>query len=305
MKTLAAFIMRGRMQATMVASVLAVLAVLITPLAIGSSAVVGLVTLRHGLREGVLVTLLGLVSLAALGYLLFSQPVVLAVSGAILWVPLVLLGVVMRLTRSLRLGVELALAGGVLLVVLQYLLLDDVVAFWTALLAEYIGQVVDPAVVAETDRRELAASMARWMAGSLGAAWFLQLVLSLFLARSWQAALYNPGGFTRELHELRLGRWLLLLLPVLLLADVAGDRPGFLTQLAVVAAGAFLLQGVALVHGLVSGLKASQIWLIGFYLLLVIGIPASVMLVASAGYADGWLDFRARARARFGNKRDG
>lgn len=305
MKSLAAFIMRGRVQAAMVASVLAALAVLITPLAIGSAAVIGLVTLRQGAREGILVMLMGSVALVALGYLLLGQPLVLAFSGALLWLPLFILGLIMRVTRSLVLGVELAVMGGALLVLLQYLLLDDVTGFWTGLLGEYMLQLVDPSVVTEADRQAMVDAMAPWMAGSLGAAWFLQLVLSLLLARSWQAALYNPGGFGRELFELRLRRWLLLVVPVILVVDMTSDTPGIMTQLLVVGMSAFFVQGVALVHGLVGSFKVNQAWLIGFYLLLVIAIPMSITAVAAAGYADGWLDIRARARARFNNDRNG
>ena len=145
--------------------------------------------------------------------------------------------------------------------------------------------------------------LAPWMAGGLGAAWFVQLVLSMFLARSWQSVLYHPGGFSQEFYELRLGRWLLLLVPVLLLSGMLGDKPGFLAQLALVGMAAFFIQGVALVHGLVSNYKAGQIWLIGFYLLLIIGMPASFTAVSAAGYADGWLNIRAKARP--GSKNSG
>ena len=96
-----------------------------------------------------------------------------------------------------------------------------------------------------------------------------------------------------------------LALPVLLVADMISDQPGFVTQLLVVGMSAFFVQGVAVVHGLVGVFKVSQVWLVGFYFLLVIGIPASITAVAAAGYADGWLDIRARARARFHKNRNG
>ena len=296
MKALAGFVVRGRMQATIVASVLAVLAVLITPLSVFSAAVIGLVALSQGIREGFLVVLMGLVALAALGWLLFDGPMVLLATGAVLWLPLLLMGEALRITRSLRLVVEIAAAAGMLLIALQYLLLDDVTGFWNELLQQYLTLLVNPDVVQEADRQNVADTLAPWMAGGLGAAWFIQLVLSIFLARSWQSVLYHPGGFSQEFYELRLGRWLLLLVPVLLLSGMLGDKPGFLAQLALVGMAAFFIQGIALVHGLVSNYKAGQVWLIGFYLLLIIGMPASFTAVSAAGYADGWLNIRAKAR---------
>ena len=296
MKALAGYVVRGRMQATIAASVLAVLAVLITPLSVFSAAVIGLVALSQGIREGFLVVLMGLVALAVLGWLLFDGPMVLLATGAVLWLPLLLMGEVLRITRSLRLVVEIAVAAGMLLIALQYLLLDDVAGFWSELLQQYLTLLVNPEVVQEVERQNMADVLAPWMAGGLGAAWFVQLVLSMFLARSWQSVLYHPGGFSQEFYELRLGRWLLLLVPVLLLSGMLGDKPGFLAQLALVGMAAFFIQGVALVHGLVSNYKAGQIWLIGFYLLLIIGMPASFTAVSAAGYADGWLNIRAKAR---------
>ncbi len=296
MKALAAFVMRGRMQATIVASILAVLAVLITPLSVGSAAVIGLVALRRGIREGFMVLLMGLAALAALGWLLFGEPLVLLAMGAILWLPLLILGEALRVTRSLRLVVEMVAAAGMLLIAMQYLLLDDVIGFWQELLQQYLTVLVNPDVVPEADRQGMIDALAPWMAGGLGAAWFIQLVLSLFLARSWQSVLYHSGGFSQEFYELRLGRWLLLLVPVLLLSSMMGDKPGFLAQLALVGMSAFFIQGVALVHGLVANYKAGQGWLIGFYLLLIIGMPASFTAVSAAGYADGWLNIRAKAR---------
>ena len=298
MKALAAFIMRGRMQATIVASVLVVLALLLTPLGVVSAAVVGLVALRQGVREASLVMLMGALALALLGLLLFGQPMALALTGILLWLPLVILGEVLRITRSLRLAVELAVLGGFLLVGLQYLLLGDVAAFWQETLGQYLGQFMNPELVSEQERLEMAAAIAPWMAGGLGAAWFLQLVVSLFLARGWQAALYHPGGFGEEFYQLRLGGWLLILVPVLLVAGMLAGTPALFSQLGLVGMSAFFVQGVSVVHALTSRNKSGQYWLIGFYFLLIIGMPASFTAVSAAGYADGWLNIRARVRPR-------
>ena len=55
MRFLASMAMRGRSQAVMAATVLAILALPLPPLSILSAAVVALVTLRRGIREGLLI----------------------------------------------------------------------------------------------------------------------------------------------------------------------------------------------------------------------------------------------------------
>jgi hypothetical protein len=128
----------------------------------------------------------------------------------------------------------------------------------------------------------------------------------LFLARYWQAALYNPGGFREEFHGLRLRRAVLIALPLLLLLAWAQGETGSLpAQLVLVLEAGLLLQGLALVHGVVGRLGAGIPWLVGFYSLLVVGFPHTVTLVTIAGYFDGWLDFRTKVRARSGTDGSG
>jgi hypothetical protein len=298
LKALAAFVMRGRMPATMVAVTTAVLALLITPLAIVSSATVGLVALRHGLREAALVTAFGLIALGALGALIFGQAGGLFAVGIGLWLPLLLLGWVLGSWRSLALAVELIVLAGFGLVFAQHLLFDDPSTFWGGLLHEFFGQMFEPGALEDGQTEAFIGAMAPWMVGGVAALWSLQLAVALFLARAWQAALYNPGGFRSEFHALRLGRWLAVLVPLLLVAGMFSERPGLAAQLSVVGMMAFFIQGVSLAHSLVGRLKAGVGWLVGFYLLLFIALPHSFTAVSAAGFADSWLNFRAKVRPR-------
>jgi hypothetical protein len=299
-KALASLVMRGRTPAIAMAVVLAALSLIILPLGLLSATVVALVALRHGARESAVVTVGGLLALTGLGGLIFGQPATLALLGLLMWLPAVALALLLRASRSLALTLEIALLAAAGLVLGQYLL-GDPVAFWSALLEDFLGQMADPSVMGEADRQQVVAAMAPWMVGGVAAAWFLQQALVLFLARYWQAALYNPGGFRAEFHGLRLRRWLFIALPVLLLASlVQGQGASPLAQLVLVLEAGLLLQGVALVHGLVGRFGATVGWLIGFYSLLVVGMPHTVTLVTIAGFLDGWLDFRAKVRSRSG-----
>ena len=300
MKAFANWVMKGRMQAVIAATVLAVLALLITPLGIVSAAVVALTVLRQGWREGLLVVGSSLLAIAGLGGLLFQMPLAMVLIGCGLWVPAAVLGGIMGRAGSLRLAIEAAVIAAAAIVLLQYLLMADPAAFWSDALSEFLVRRIDPELLGAANSAALVATMAGWMAGGVAATWLLWSVASLALARYWAAALDKPGAFAAEFRQLRFGRWLLLLVPVLLVVGVllSGGEPTLIGQLYLVGMVVFLLQGISLAHGLVAELGGSPAWLVGLYLLLVFVAPQGATVVALAGYADGWLNFRARARAR-------
>ncbi|GHB16706.1 hypothetical protein [Salinicola rhizosphaerae] len=111
----------------------------------------------------------------------------------------------------------------------------------------------------------------------------------LALARSWQAGLYNPGGFREEFHALKLSRKQLALLVVL---------AGLGMLFAIPAAGLLawvplLIAGVALVHGFMGLKGMSGFWLVGFYALLLTTWP-TILIVLLLALVDTFADFRGR-----------
>ena len=300
MKTFANWVMRGRMQAVVVATVLAVLALLVTPLGLISAAVIALTFLRQGLKEGGLVLGSALLAITGLGGLLFQMPMGALLVGVLLWGPAAALGAIMGRTASLRLAIEAAAVLAALVVLAQYVLMADPAAFWADALNEFLRERLDQEMLATADLDEFIGLMAGWMAGGMAAAWFLGSVVSLLLARYWSSLIDRPGAFGAEFRQLRFGRWLLLLVPVLLLVGVilTGGEPSLVGHLYLVGMMVFLVQGISVAHGLVAEFSGSPAWLVGLYLLLILVAPQGVTMVALVGYTDGWLDFRARARAR-------
>ena len=300
MKAFANWVMKGRMQAVIAATVLAVLGLLVTPLALFSAAIVMLTVLRQGWREGVLVVGSALLAIGGLGGLLFQMPVATVLIGAGLWIPAAFLGGVMGRSGSLRIAIEVAAAAAALIVLLQYWLLGDPAAYWADALNEFLARRLDQEALNESNVGQLIELMSGWMAGGVAATWLLGSVVSLALARHWSALIDRPGAFGAEFRQLRFGRWMLLLVPVLLVVGIllSGGRPTLVGQLYLVGMMVFLIQGVSLAHGLVAEFGGSSAWLVGLYLLLIFVAPQGATLVALAGYADGWVDFRARIRAR-------
>jgi hypothetical protein len=298
MQAIARYVMRGRLQAMLVAAVAALLSLLLPPLNYISSAVIGLVTLRRGWREGLIVIAGAGVVTAAFAVLTPLDPLRADLVAAAIWVPVWGLALILRYTISLSVTVGSAGIIGALIVTGAYLSLGDPAQAWRDVLGHIVKlakQQNEPAVADSLGQMLLNA--APHMTGMLIAALVLGLTLSLFLARWWQALLFNPGGFAREFRGLRLGRNFAVLSLVALMASMMAS--GWLAEVAtnvmIVLVVVYLVHGMGLIHGIVAakGLRAG--WLIAVYVVTFI-LPQSTLLVAAAAFADSWMDIRARIK---------
>ena len=296
MKGLLTLVMKGRTHAIMGTVITAMLALLITPLAVVSAGLVVVATLRNGAREGALVVLMSTLALAGLGMLIFQAPLAVAGLGLLIWLPAWGLASVLGASGSLTRAMEAAVLAGFGLVVAQYLVLGEPATFWAGLMQEYMRLTLDPSVVPEEEQRKLLAAMAGWMPGGVAASWTLAMLLALLFGRWGQALLDRPGGFGEEFRRLRTSRVWLFVLPVLLAGSMLGEGANLSGQLYVVGMVLFLMQGLSVAHGLIALTGAGPGWLFGLYFLLIVGMPHSVTAIAVAGYADGWLDLRVKLR---------
>lgn len=301
MRILASFAMRGRSQAVMATTVLGMLSLILPPVSILSSAVVALVTLRAGEREGLLTGLLAAAACGFLGMIALGNALPVIGLALLSWMPIWLLAMLLRNTRSLSLTVQAGLVFGLALIAVYQLQFQDPVAEWRKLLEPVSRSLVESQLVDEAGRVRLLETLARWMTGVLAAGLFLQLTLSLLLGRWWQAVLYNPGGFREEFHGLRAGRALGYLTLVLLVVQLGlGTDLGLVRYLLVLLFTLYFLQGLAVVHAMVAQAGAGIGWLIGVYALLVLATYYAMSALAAAGFADTWLDIRSRSRSRRG-----
>ncbi|WP_163577468.1 hypothetical protein [Halomonas faecis] len=125
--------------------------------------------------------------------------------------------------------------------------------------------------------------------GVTGVVVLLASIACLALARSWQAGLYNPGGFREEFHALRLsGRELAVLVGIAVAGGLLG-MPALITLAWV----PLLVCGVALVHGFIGAKGMNGLWLIAFYLLLITTWPM-ILIVLLVAFLDVFADFRGR-----------
>ncbi len=296
MRLLASFVMQGRSQAAMAISIIALLSMLFPPLAIISSAGVALVTLRIGMRDGLFVALLSAITCALLAWLIQVNVVAVVSATLLLWLPIWILALVLRSSRSLAYVTSLALLFGVLLIAVHYLQYSDPSAQWRKVLEPIIESLTQAQGLEAEQRTLLLNAVSHWMTGMMAAGFFLQLMASLLLARWWQSLLYNPGGFKNEFHQLALPlplAYLTIAVVALLSMGISVGRP-VLDYIAMLLIMAYLIQGLALAHGIRAKLNANPGWLIGMYAALVIGMHYMVLMLATIGVLDAFLDFRAR-----------
>ncbi|HDZ07516.1 hypothetical protein [Pseudohongiella sp.] len=272
MRGLAQYAMNGRRQAITAALLcgLIPLANMLTP------AIVGLVGLRHGPREALMVA-----AWAALP--LFGWAMAGDITPLILLVGVFVLATVLRQSSSWQptmlvailvgVGAELALR---LRPEFLVLLTEQVEMFMAS------GNTEMPAVPPDM--------MQGVLINLFGVMHMFLAICLLMLARWWQALLFNPGGFQQEFHQFRLQPSVAVALMVLFvlasfgITALSGWTMYFVLPL--------FFAGVALVHGLIGIKKLSRLWLIAFYMLML--NPPLAQLLAVFALADSWYDFRGR-----------
>ncbi|AYC31227.1 hypothetical protein D3880_01970 [Pseudomonas cavernae] len=289
MRALAEFIMRGRMQATLVVVGSAAL-----PLLFWLSAAAGcLVLLRRGLSDALSILVWAL--LPALGWWYFGDPRTLLVLLGSLGLAL-LLRAGQSWTRVLLCSVAVGLVYGLVLGSVFREPIAALVAELQKLMPQALGGLHQQLSVDEQTR--LNALLAPVLTGLLAALLQVVSLLCLILGRYWQAALYNPGGFGREFRALRLPPALaLLLLAGMLLGPNLGAQAAMLTPLCSVP---LAFAGLALIHGLVADGRLARFWLVGLYVTLLLFMQLIYPLLVVFAIVDSLIDFRGRLARKNG-----
>ena len=302
MRAIAAFIMRGRLQAIIMAAGLGLLGGLFPPGWLFSGGVVGLVTLAQGPKEGMLNAFAATSIIVLLSGVLVVQPAMQAAGlFVLLWLPIVwVLALVLYQSRSLALTLLVNALFGAAIVLTAYVLLDDPAQWWYSQ-TEQLVPVMKQAGVEIPDEAAFDANMreaSRIMTGTLAAFVSLGLALSVLIARWWQSEVTRPGAFGEEYRKLRLGSTAAIIATLLVLPAwlFTGGFAEMATNLLLVAIVLFLFQGLALGHAVVKQFGNNQAWLLLMYVVMVFTLPYGLLLAAVLGVLDNWFDFRARFR---------
>lgn len=284
MRALADFVMRGRLQATLTVVVGAAL-----PLLFWVSAAAGaLVLLRRGLNDA-----LGIVLWALLPTLLwwhFGEPrPLLVLLGSLL------LALVLRASVSWTRVLLASVLIGVLYGVTIDAVFGETVERNAAELLELMPQMLGDAwqQMGADEKSRLGELLTPVLTGLMAALLQLLSLLCLLLGRYWQALLYNPGGFAREFHAVRLPApfAVALVVGVFLLPGVDIE----LAMLTPLCSVPLAFAGVSLLHGLVAQQRLARFWLVGLYVALLLFMQLVYPLLVVLAVVDSLIDFRGRA----------
>ena len=300
MKALAGFIVSGRYQAILAASLCGMLAFMLPPFSTLTNylgaAVVSLITLRIGVLQGLLVLVAATV-LTMLFYQLTGVPAAtIVVTVLLLWAPCWLISLVLRRTVSLANAMLAAAALGIVALVLIYALVGDPAPWWYEHLVLIRSAMEEAGLFPHgVSVDALLQDLSHLMTGVIIASLALGAVCSLLVGRWWQAMLVNPGGLHSEFCSLRFPQSLgFVVLGLMIFTQFTrGPTSDMAAQGVLVMLVPYLFAGLAVLHGLVARHGRGKGWLIAVYALLGI-IPQTALLLAGLGLVDTWVDFRLR-----------
>ena len=278
MRALAEFIMRGRLQASVI--VLFSVTLPILPLA-----AIGLVSLRKGPREGALMLMVGMIPALIAG--LLGKPVSIVLWGTLLgllavYIPAIILRLTVSLATMVQAIVITAIGCGLFTAAFVPELLESFEKMTSLFITLMAGkspdsELIKPSVVA--------------LSGFITMAFALNSLAGLLLARWWQSVLYNPDGFGEEFRTLRLpiGSAVLCAVLVVLFHYYGIDYSFWATIIAI----PLVLVALSIVHTVAQQRQLSKTWLAIFY--VFVGSSSIVLLVlATIGFADSLLNIRDR-----------
>lgn len=280
----------------LVASSLAVLSLLLPPVSIVSSAAVALITLRRGANEGLYVLICACLSSAILGFFLFNSVQVALLFALVLWLPVWVISIVLREGKHLSVAVEIAVLLGILGVIGCYLYVDEPGRIWFSILSQMIEPIIAEGTdVPIEDIKKSVQLFSRFMTGGISAGTVYGLLFGLFMARWWQSALYNPGGFRREYLSLRVHPPMAIV--SIVVVTMAWFMSGIVSEIcwniSILFVVLYTFVGTAILHASFSEVKLKRFMVPFLYITLVL-VPHMIAIVVVVGLVDVWLDLRSK-----------
>ena len=278
LKALAEFILRGRVQALIVALVGSFF-----PLV--SSATVGLVALCKGSKEGFLLFLWASLPLVVMQQVGSENMLLTAVSVASLGIM-----VIAASLHSLYASWQWTLIATVVVAIICAALFGFLMAADVTQLLVVAQQMFE--TMQSSDAPVASVISEPLVLGLVAVILAVGCVMSLMIARWWQSAVYNPGGFQEEFHGFTISSKIaVILLAIFLIGRLIPEGYQLWADLALLP---FLIAGIALFHSTVKLFGLGSQWVAFLYVgLIFMGKPVTLVLVG-LGLAESLIDLRSR-----------
>ena len=280
MKALAEFILRGRLQALIVALIGSFFPLI-------SSAAIALVSICKGAKEGTLLFLWVSLALVLIQQAGSENPLLTAVSIASLGI-MVIAATVHKVLASWQWTLLAIVAVSVAVSLAFGIFMGSSVTNLLATAQEMLSNVKSQ----EQDAQMSIGLTDSMLLGLVATILAVGSMMSLMLARWWQAGIYNPGGFQKEFHSYTIDAKIAVLLVVILIVGQFLPQSSKLwAELAVLP---LLVAGIALVHFTVKLFGQGKQWLAFVYVgMIMVGKPVTLILVL-LGLTDSLIDLRSR-----------
>ena len=280
MKALAEFILRGRLQALIVALIGSFFPLI-------SSAAIALVSICKGAKEGTLLFLWVSLALVLIQQAGSENPLLTAVSIASLGI-MVIAATVHKVLASWQWTLLAIVAVAVAISQALGIFMESSVTNLVATAQEMLSNVKSQ----EQDAQMSIGLTDSMLLGLVATILAVGSMMSLMLARWWQAEIYNPGGFQKEFHSYTIdAKIAVLLVVILILGQFLPQSSKLWAELAVLP---LLVAGIALVHFIVKLFGQGKQWLAFVYVgMIMVGKPVTLILVL-LGLTDSLIDLRSR-----------
>jgi MFS family permease len=299
------FILQSRLQAMLVAFLAAFIPVFGSIISI---VIAAFVTLRKGIKEGALIAVAATLPYI-LSYVAYSVSthtsfavvaiVVLIVSNILTW----FFAAFLRRYNHWGSLLEIAALIGVIAIVVLHLIFPDIQDWWQAQLNAYFSYAaktaalvndVTPDAEVTAAQMHLVDGMKQYATGFAFAFILLHVFVQLYLARWWQAALFNRGGLRPELYQIRLSYVAGVVFAICLVLAYLGS--GVARDTVLILNLIFFIAGLSLLHYLVAQPRDSWVLIALVYVVIIGLFPISIIIVALIGLLDTAVKVRQRIK---------
>jgi hypothetical protein len=259
-----------------------------------SCGVLALVALQRGAGAAWRSAAIASVLLALIAGLAGTHPAAGVLSALTIWAPALAVTQLLISTGSLSAATRLATAGALVLATTWSLVAPVQGEPWLGVVRDMVAPLAGQT---GADAGLLAERLLELLPGIIAASLLLVSLGGLFIAMLLHAGVTRPGAFGEAFRELQLGPVVGGLGALAMIGVLMTGHP-VLASAALPLSAALMLQGIAVMHGVVRVRGLHRGWLIAGWMTLILLSPWAMMGFGLYGLVDTVLDLRRRATGK-------